>query len=77
MIDGADTGRRLSVVEHILPPHVLAGPLPYHTREDEYSNVLEGRLGALLGDDRATAHAADRSPTGAVTQRPAEPATPR
>ena len=29
----------------------LAAPLHRHTREDEYSFVLEGRMGALLGDD--------------------------
>ena len=59
MIDGADTGGRLSVVEHILPPHVLAGPLHYHSREDEYSYMLEGRLGALLGDQEVYAQAGD------------------
>jgi gentisate 1,2-dioxygenase len=29
----------------------LAAPLHRHTREDEYSYVLEGRVGALLGDE--------------------------
>ena len=29
----------------------LAAPLHRHTREDEYSYVLEGRMGALLGDE--------------------------
>jgi len=28
----------------------LAAPLHRHTREDEYSYVFEGRVGALLGD---------------------------
>jgi quercetin dioxygenase-like cupin family protein len=59
MIDGADTGGRLSVVEHTVPPHVLAGPLHYHSREDEYSYVLEGRLGAVLGDQEITAEPGD------------------
>jgi quercetin dioxygenase-like cupin family protein len=59
MIDGKDSGGRLSVVEHTLPPHVLAGPLHYHSREDEYSYVLEGRLGALLGDQEVVAEAGD------------------
>ena len=53
MIDSADTAGRFSVVEHTLPPRVLAGPLHYHSREDEYSYVLEGRLGALLGDQES------------------------
>ncbi|MDH3225826.1 MAG: cupin domain-containing protein [Thermoleophilia bacterium] len=29
----------------------LAAPLHRHTREDEYSYVVEGRVGALLGDE--------------------------
>jgi mannose-6-phosphate isomerase-like protein (cupin superfamily) len=59
MIDSKDTGGRLSVVEHTLPPHVLAGPLHHHSREDEYSYVLQGRLGALLGDQEVYAEAGD------------------
>ena len=34
-----------------MPPRALAAPLHRHTREDEYSFVLEGRMGALLGDE--------------------------
>lgn len=43
-IDGEDTGGALSIVEHpfavgaLVPPHI-------HTREDEYSFVLEGEIG--------------------------------
>jgi quercetin dioxygenase-like cupin family protein len=59
MIDGADTAGRLSVVEHTVPPHVLAGPLHNHSREDEYSYVLEGQLGAMLGDQEVIAEAGD------------------
>jgi mannose-6-phosphate isomerase-like protein (cupin superfamily) len=59
MIDSADTGGRLSVVEHTVPPHVLAGPLYHHSREDEYSYVLEGRLGTVLGDQEVVAEAGD------------------
>ena len=59
MIDGADTAGRLSVVEHTVAPRVLAGPLHHHTREDEYSYVLEGRLGALLGDQEVLAGPGD------------------
>ncbi len=40
-----------SMVEHPMPPRALAAPLHRHSREDEYSFVLEGRMGALLGDD--------------------------
>jgi len=51
MIDGEDAGGDFSLVEHPLPPRALAAPLHRHTREDEYSYVLEGRMGALLGDE--------------------------
>ena len=51
MIDPADTDTRFSLIEHPIPPRALAAPLHRHTREDEYSFVLEGRMGALLGDD--------------------------
>ena len=34
-----------------MPPRALAAPLHRHNREDEYSFILEGRMGALLGDD--------------------------
>jgi len=32
-----------------MSPRALTAPLHRHTREDEYSYVLEGRIGALLG----------------------------
>lgn len=51
MIDGAESGGGFSLVEHPMPPRALAAPLHRHTNEDEYSYVLEGRVGALLGDE--------------------------
>ena len=51
MIDGDEAGQRFSLVEHPMSARALAAPLHRHTREDEYSYVLEGRMGALLGDD--------------------------
>ena len=51
MIDGLEAGERFSLVEHAMSPRALAAPLHLHTREDEYSYVLEGRMGALLGDE--------------------------
>jgi mannose-6-phosphate isomerase-like protein (cupin superfamily) len=59
MIDGADAGERFSLVEHPMSPRALAAPLHRHTREDEYSYVLEGRVGALLGDDVVVAGPGD------------------
>jgi mannose-6-phosphate isomerase-like protein (cupin superfamily) len=54
-IAGARADGRFSVVHHPLAPRALAAPLHRHTREDEYSYVLQGTLGALLGDDAITA----------------------
>jgi mannose-6-phosphate isomerase-like protein (cupin superfamily) len=46
-----ETGGGFSLIEHPIPPRTLVAPLHRHSREDEYSFVLEGRMGALLGDD--------------------------
>jgi uncharacterized cupin superfamily protein len=42
---------RFSVVEHPIVPRGLAAPVHLHTREDEFSFVLEGRWGFMLGSD--------------------------
>lgn len=55
MIDGEEARGGFSLVEHPMSPRALAAPLHRHTREDEYSYVLEGRIGALLGDDALVA----------------------
>src|ERR671924_1742692 len=60
MIDGDETpDRGFSLVEHPMSPRALAAPLHRHNREDEYSFVLEGRMGALLGDEVVYAEAGD------------------
>ena len=46
-----ETGGGFSLIEHPIPPRTLVAPAHRHSREDEYSFVLEGRMGALLGDD--------------------------
>jgi quercetin dioxygenase-like cupin family protein len=51
MIDGQDADERFSLVEHPMSARALAAPLHRHTREDEYSYIVEGRVGALLGDE--------------------------
>src|SRR6059036_3607950 len=59
MIDGAQAGRRFSLVEHPMSARALAAPLHRHAREDEYSYVITGRMGALLGDEVVFAEAGD------------------
>ncbi len=50
VVPGDASGGALTVIEHVLAPRALGGPVHRHTREDEYSYVLEGRLGAVLGE---------------------------
>src|ERR1700688_1936797 len=49
MVSGLESGGGFSLVEHPMEPRALAAPLHRHSREDEYSFVLEGRVGADLG----------------------------
>ena len=48
LVDSAHTGGRLAVVEHLLAPRSIAAPVHRHTKEDEFSFVLEGRVGAIF-----------------------------
>ena len=53
-LSGADTGGALAVVEHPIEPGRLV--LPHvHLHEDEYSYVLEGTIGARVGDREVVA----------------------
>jgi mannose-6-phosphate isomerase-like protein (cupin superfamily) len=51
LLDGARTGGRFSLVEHPLPARALGSPVHTHHNEDEYSFVIEGRVGIQLGDE--------------------------
>jgi mannose-6-phosphate isomerase-like protein (cupin superfamily) len=59
MIDGPEAEDRFSLVEHPMSAHALAAPLHRHHNEDEYSFVIEGRMGALLGDQHVEAGPGD------------------
>jgi mannose-6-phosphate isomerase-like protein (cupin superfamily) len=59
MVWTEETGGGFSLVEHPMPPKALAAPVHKHSREDEYSYVLTGRMGALLGDDTVYAEPGD------------------
>ena len=54
-----ETGGGFSLVEHPIPPRTLCAPVHKHSREDEYSFVLEGRMGAILGEEVVHAEAGD------------------
>jgi mannose-6-phosphate isomerase-like protein (cupin superfamily) len=49
MVGGTESGGGFALVEHPMEPRALAAPMHRHSREDEYSFVLEGRVGADLG----------------------------
>jgi len=51
LIESADTDGRFALIEHTIAPHTLAAPMHTHEREDEYSFVLSGVMGAQIGDD--------------------------
>lgn len=59
MISAKDSGGGFALVEHLLSPRMLAAPLHRHSHEDEYSYILEGRVGALLGDQVVFGQAGD------------------
>ncbi|HEX7826413.1 MAG TPA: cupin domain-containing protein [Mycobacterium sp.] len=51
ILDAAEAEGRFSVLEHPMPPRALAAALHRHNDEDEYSWIIEGSVGALLGDE--------------------------
>jgi mannose-6-phosphate isomerase-like protein (cupin superfamily) len=59
MVWSEESGGGFSLVEHPIPPRTLAAPLHRHTNEDEYSYILEGRMGAQLGDEVVHAEVGD------------------
>jgi mannose-6-phosphate isomerase-like protein (cupin superfamily) len=59
MVWSEESGGGFSLVEHPIPPRSLCAPLHRHTHEDEYSYVVEGRMGAQLGDAVVFADAGD------------------
>jgi mannose-6-phosphate isomerase-like protein (cupin superfamily) len=50
MVWSEESGGGFSLVEHPIPPWTLVARLHRHANEDEYSYILEGRMGAQLGD---------------------------
>lgn len=66
LVDSVETDGRIAIVEHTIAPGVLAAPMHRHAREDEYSFVLEGRVGAVFDGHEVHAVAGDlvRKPRG-------------
>ncbi len=55
-LTAGETEGRLAVLEHPIEPGILVPP-HMHTREDELSYVLEGEIGARIGDQEFQAPA--------------------
>lgn len=59
VLAAAESDGRFSLVEHLVPPRTLIAPLHRHSREDEYSLVLEGRMGAVSDGTEVVAETGD------------------
>jgi mannose-6-phosphate isomerase-like protein (cupin superfamily) len=57
LVPSTRSGGGFALVEHVLAPRRLAAPLHRHSVEDEYTFVLEGRVGAELAGEHATVDA--------------------
>ena len=51
VIRSDQTDGRFALIEHTIPPRALAAPTHTHESEDEYSYVLSGRMGAMIGEE--------------------------
>ena len=59
LIESPDSRGSVALVEHVVAPQVLAAPVHRHSREDEYSVVLEGRLGVFQDGEEVIATPGD------------------
>lgn len=51
IVNKIEADGRFAALEHPMSPRALASALHRHHNEDEYSWIIEGRVGALLGDE--------------------------
>ena len=59
LVDSKDWGGHLGVVEHLLAPRSIAAPMHRHTKEDEFSLILEGRVWFVAGNEEHVAEVGD------------------
>lgn len=59
IMEGSPTEGRFSLIEHPIVPRGLAAPVHLHTREDEFSFILSGRWGFMLGSEVVYAEPGD------------------
>ncbi len=51
VVRSEDTDGRFALIEHTVAPRALGAPTHTHENEDEYSFVLAGEVGVLLGEE--------------------------
>jgi quercetin dioxygenase-like cupin family protein len=59
LIESKDWGGGVGVVEHLLAAHSIAAPMHRHTREDEFSFILEGQVWFHAGGQEHVAGVGD------------------
>lgn len=59
LVDSKEWGPGFALVEYLLAPHSLGAPMHVHTREEEFSFVLEGQIWAQLGAEEHVAEVGD------------------
>ena len=59
LVDSKDWGGRFSLLEHLLAPRSIAAPMHRHTKEDEFSVVLEGRVWFVAEGEELVAEVGD------------------
>jgi mannose-6-phosphate isomerase-like protein (cupin superfamily) len=59
LLESPDSGGSVALVEHTLGRRVLAAPVHRHSREDEYSVVLQGQLGVIQDGAEVIANPGD------------------
>jgi len=50
LLSSHDSGGAFTLMEYDIPARTLVGPLHTHHREDEYTYLVNGTLGAQIGD---------------------------
>lgn len=59
LVDSQQWGGNLAVVEHLLAPRAIAAPMHRHTKEDEFSFILEGRVWYVASGEEHIAEVGD------------------
>lgn len=59
LVHSRDWDRRVAVVEHLLAPHSIAAPMHRHSREDEFSLILEGQVWYAAAGTESVAEVGD------------------